>query len=282
MIGGALALIASLFLGVSDFLGGVLSRRLPLVTVLLLSQGVATLLILTTLLWSDPTTGLSGAALWGVIGGIATAVGVSALYAALASGTMGVVAPLTALSVLVPVSAGVLGGDQLGALLIGGIVLAILGTVMSSGPEFSRREAGHGPRPIILGLVSALGFGFANVSVAWGSAFNVTGTLVVNSLTVVTLYGLAALILRQAPRARGRELVGVVAIGILGISAQLCWAVASTTGELSVVGVLASLYPVVTVLLGWWFLKERLLRVQILGVVTVFVGVALIALSTTP
>lgn len=282
MIGGALALIASLFLGVSDFLGGVLSRRLPLVTVLLLSQGVATLLILTTLLWSDPATGLGGAALWGVIGGIATAVGVSALYAALASGTMGVVAPLTALSVLVPVSAGVLGGDQLGALLIGGIVLAILGTVMSSGPEFSRREAGHGPRPIILGLVSALGFGFANVSVAWGSAFNVTGTLVVNSLTVVTLYGLAALILRQAPRARGRELVGVVAIGILGISAQLCWAVASTTGELSVVGVLASLYPVVTVLLGWWFLKERLLRVQILGVVTVFVGVALIALSTTP
>src|SRR5690606_32389315 len=174
MIGGALALVASLFLGVSDFLGGVLSRRLPLVTVLLLSQAVATTAILTTMLWNDPLTGLGGAALWGIIGGIATAIGVSALYAALAIGTMGVVAPITALSVLVPVSAGVIGGDQLGWLLIGGIVLAIVGTIMSSGPEFSRREAGHGPKPIILGLISALGFGFANVSVAWGSAFNVT------------------------------------------------------------------------------------------------------------
>lgn len=281
MIGGALALVASLFLGVGDFLGGVLSRRLPLVTVLVLSQAVATVIILGRLVWEDPLPGLPGAVLWGVIGGVATAIGVSSLYAALASGTMGVVAPITALSVLVPVSAGVIGGDQLGWLLVAGIVLAILGTIMASGPEFNNRSEGHGPKPIILGLVSAVGFGFANVSVAWGSAFNVTSTLVVNSLTVLLLYGIAAVALRQAPVARGKQLIGVIAIGVLGITAQLCWAIASTTGDLSVVGVLASLYPVVTVLLGWWFLKERLMRVQVIGVVVVFVGVALIAVTTS-
>ena len=281
MIGGALALIASLFLGVSDFLGGVLSRRLPLVTVLVLSQTVATVIILSRLVWEDPLPGLGGAVLWGIVGGVATAIGVSSLYAALAIGTMGVVAPITALSVLVPVSAGLIGGDRLGWLLVGGIVLAIGGTIMASGPELSNRSAGHGPKPIILGLISALGFGFSNVSVAWGSAFNVTSTLVVNTLTVLLLYVIAAIVVKQAPVARGKALLGVIAIGILGISAQLCWAIASTTGDLSVVGVLASLYPVVTVLLGWWFLKERLMRVQILGVVVVFVGVALIALTTS-
>ena len=278
MIGAAaLALTASLFLGVADFLGGSLSRRVPLIAVLVLSQIVATLAIVPRMLWESPADNWEGALFWGVVGGVATAIAVSSLFTALAIGTMGVVAPITSLSVLVPVIVGLAGGDQLTWLLAAGLTVAVIGTILASGPEVKRSEAGHGPKPIILAIVAAAGFGVANLSVALGSAFNVTTTLVSNSLTVLVLYVLAALVVRQVPIVRGRPLIGVAAIGILGFAANLCFALASTVGPLTVVAVLATLYPAVTVLLGWRILGERLLRIQIVGVLAVFAGVALVA-----
>jgi drug/metabolite transporter (DMT)-like permease len=94
---------------------------------------------------------------------------------------------------------------------------------------------------------------------------------------VLALYGIAALMLRTVPRARGKYLVGIVAIGLLGFAANLCFAIASQDGALTVVAVLASLYPAVTVLLGWRILGERLQPVQIVGVLAVFVGIATVA-----
>lgn len=280
MGGAVLALLASAFLGVSDFLGGVISRRVALVTVLLLSQVVATLAILPRMLWESPLENAGPALFWGIIGGVATAVAVSSLFKALAIGTMGVVAPITSLSVLVPVVVGLVGGDQLGWILGLGLVVAIVGTVLASGPEVRTRAEGHGPKPIILAIVAAAGFGVANLSVALGSAFNVTTTLVSNSLTVLIIYTVAALLLRQMPKAGGRALMGIVAIGLLGFAANLCFALASTIAPLTVVAVLASLYPVITVLLGWRILGEHLQRIQIVGVIAVFLGVAAIAAST--
>lgn len=282
MMGGAvLALLASAFLGVSDFLGGVISRRVALITVLLLSQIVATLAILPRMLWESPVDDAGPALFWGVVGGVATAVAVSSLFKALAIGTMGVVAPITSLSVLVPVVVGLAGGDELGWLLGLGLVVAIAGTVLASGPEVRTKGEGHGPKPVILAIVAAAGFGVANLSVALGSAFNVTTTLVSNSLTVLVIYAAGALVLRELPRVRGRSLAGIVAIGILGFSANLCFALASTAAPLTVVAVLASLYPVITVLLGWRVLGEHLQRIQVVGVVAVFLGVAAIAASTS-
>ena len=92
-----LALLASGLLGVSDFLGGVLSRRIPLMLVLLVSQVVAAIALSTRLIVEPFDPGASDAILWGVIGGAATAVGVSCLFRGLAIGTMGVVAPITSL-----------------------------------------------------------------------------------------------------------------------------------------------------------------------------------------
>ncbi len=278
--GGVLALLASAFLGVSDFLGGVISRRTALITVLLLSQVVATVAILPRMLWESPLDNAGPALFWGVVGGVATAIAVSSLFKALAIGTMGVVAPITSLSVLVPVIVGLVGGDKLGWVLGIGLIVAIVGTVLASGPEIRTRAAGHGPKPIILAVVAAVGFGVANLSVALGSGFNVTTTLVSNSLTVLVIYAFGALLLRELPRARGRALLGIVAIGILGFAANLCFALASTVAPLTVVAVLASLYPVITVLLGWRVLGEHLQRVQVVGVIAVFLGVAAIAAST--
>ncbi|MEO7588706.1 MAG: DMT family transporter [Arachnia sp.] len=280
MGGAVLALVASVLLGVGDFLGGTLARKVPLITVLLLSQCVATLAILPRMLVESPFEHWEGALFWGVIGGVATAVAVSSLFKALAIGTMGVVAPITSLSVLVPVGVGLSTGDQLTWVLGVGLTVAILGTVLASGPEVKSHAAGHGPKPIILAIVAAMGFGVANLSVALGSASNVTTTLISNSLTVLLVYGVGALVLREVPKARGRSLVGIIAIGLLGITASLSFALASTAAPLTVVAVLASLYPVITVLLGWRLLGERLQPIQVAGVIAVFLGVAAIAASS--
>lgn len=271
-----LGLVASVCLGVSDFLGGTLARRVPLLTVLLLSQTVGVLAVLPRLLVDEPGGDLGPAVLWGVIGGVGVAIGVSSLYQALATGTMGVVAPLAALSVVVPLVAGLFAGDALGPLLVLGMAVAVIGTMLATGPEL-RGGARGGVRPVLLALLSALGFGVSNLTVAWGSAHHVTATLLTNALTALVLYAAIAVLRRHVPRASGLPLLGIAAIGVLGFLANLCFALASLSGLLSVVAVCASLFPAVTVLLGWWVHGERLKSVQIVGVLLVFAGVGVIA-----
>jgi drug/metabolite transporter (DMT)-like permease len=272
-----LALLAALFLGIADFLGGVLSRRVAQITVLVLSQVVATVAVLPRVLLEPIGADALPAFGWGALSGLGAAVGVSALYRALAIGTMGVVAPISALGVLVPVAAGVAGGDAPGVLLIVGMIIAVVGSVCASGPEVRGRRGGA--KPVLLALVAAAGFGTNNLAVAWGSAHDISATLLSNVVTTLVLYLAALAVLRTAPRARGRDLIGIVAIGVLGLVANLCFAVASDSGMLSVVAVCASVFPAVTAVLGWWFLKERLLPVQVAGVVLVLGGVALVAVS---
>jgi drug/metabolite transporter (DMT)-like permease len=275
-----LALLASVFLGVSDFLGGTLARRVPLIVVLVLSQLAATLAILPRMAFEPFSFQDGGALIWGVIGGVATAIAVAALFRALAIGTMGVVAPITSLSVVVPVTVGLLTGDSLTVISGIGLAVAVVGTILASGPEIRDRKPGAGGgRAILLAIVAAIGFGVANLSVALGSATSVTTTLISNAVVVLVIYAAAALVLRQPIVARGRVLVGIVAIGLLGIAANLCFALASLDGALSVVAVLASLYPVVTVLLSWRIHKERLQRIQVVGIIAVFLGVAAVASS---
>ena len=165
-------MVAAALLGTSDFLGGALSRKTPLLLVLLGSQVVTTVALAPNLLRGDVAAGGETAWAWGVAAGVATAVAVASLFRALAIGTMGVVAPITALSALVPVAAGWLDGERLGAVVVGALLIALVGTVLASGPEV-RGASGHGARPILLAVLAACAFGLANLSVARGSATSV-------------------------------------------------------------------------------------------------------------
>ncbi|MFN3707826.1 hypothetical protein [Microcella sp.] len=309
-----LALASSVLLGISDFLGGALSRRVPLIIVLLGSQVVASIAIAARLL-VDPFRGdLADAVMWGSIAGIAQAVGVAALFRGLAIGTMGVVAPVSALSVLVPVSVGLATGDTIGPLLGVGLAVAVVGSVLATGPEVGR------PRPpasgdygyvagvrsrralqsIALALVAAAGFGTSQVGLARGAAADLTTTLVMTAVVVLGIYivafstwihvrlrGAAARLHRGRPampalvptRIRGRDVVAIASIGILVYLANAAYGTAAQAGALSVVAVLASLYPAVVALLSWRLLGERLRPVQTAGVVLVLAGVAAIAAS---
>jgi drug/metabolite transporter (DMT)-like permease len=307
-----LALVSSLLLGISDYLGGALSRRAPLIIVLLGSQVVASIAIAARLL-VDPFRGdLADAVMWGSIAGLAQAIGVAALFRGLAIGTMGVVAPVSALSVLVPVSVGLATGDAIGPLLGAGLAVAVIGSVLATGPEFGRRRpatsgdyafvAGRPSRraaqSIVLALIAAAGFGTSQVGLARGAAADLTTTLVMTAVVVLGVYivafsawihvrlrGAAARLHRGRPampalvptRIRGRDVVAIGSIGMLVYLANAAYGTAAQAGALSVVAVLASLYPAVVALLSWRLLGERLRPVQTAGVVLVLAGVAAIA-----
>lgn len=272
-----LAALCSLLWGTSDFLGGTASRRLPAGTVVGLSQAVALACLLPVALTvgSRPDNPLAGVAC-----GVVVVLGLGAFYAALAGGTMGVVAPVASLGALVPAAVGLARGEVPSGLQLAGMALALAGVVLASGPELS---GGASARPIVLSALAALGFGSVSVLLADGSrgpqgAFVVT--LLLMRVTTVALLGSAYLVARTrgfAVGARRPDLPLLAAIGVGDLTANALYAAASRGGLLSVVGVVASLYPVVTVLLARQVHDERLRPVQALGVLGTLGGVALLA-----
>jgi drug/metabolite transporter (DMT)-like permease len=278
-----LALLSSCLWGVSDFLGGTASRRLPVTSVLGLSQATALLLLvpvaLTTGAYDAPRSYLLPAAVAGAVG--ITALGM--FFRALSTGTMGVVAPIAALGVAVPVLVGLARGESPSAWQLVGIAVAVIGVVLASGPELSGEGAG-GVTALLLAGGAALGFGVVLLLVAeasQGDSGSVVMTLLTMRLTSVLM--LTALLLAVVRR-RGWDLhVGrsdallIVSIGLFDVAANGTYAVASRSSLVSVASVLASLYPVVTALLAYRVHGERLRRVQVVGVAASLAGVALLA-----
>jgi drug/metabolite transporter (DMT)-like permease len=269
-----LALLSSLLWGTSDFLGGTAARRLPAALVVLGSQLVALLALapFALVLGQDPGR-------WwpGVAAGLAGVVGLAAFYAALSTGTMGVVAPIAATGALVPVVVGLLRGEAPSRLQVAGIVVALVGVVLASGPELS---GGAARRPLLLAVVAAVSFGSVAALIAEGSkgpaGAGLVSLLVMRAASVTAL-GLV-LAVRRPPVAGVRAgAPALAAIGVLDLGANASFAYASRQGLLSVVAVLASLYPVVTVLLAREVHGERLARVQVLGASGTLLGVALLS-----
>ena len=275
-----LALLSSVLWGSSDFIGGTLSMRYRSALVVGVSQALGLVAITAVALATGAFGGSTAYLPWAVLSGLSGLVGLICFYAALASGTMGVVAPIAALGVVVPVAAGFLHGERPGVLQLAGIVVAIAGVVLASGPELSGRA---GPRPLVLAAIAAVGFGFALMAIAEGSRTSTVMTLVAMRVTttLVVTVALAVALLRGSPRSsyalRGRDLFLVGLLGLGDVSANLAFGIASSRGLVSVVAVLGSLYPVMTVLMARLIHGERLGGVQTAGVVGALSGVVLIA-----
>lgn len=267
-----LALLSSTLWGWADFLGGTLSRRLPAATVVALSQGIALvgLVPLVVLAGKAPDSPASA-----FLAGLAGAVGLAAFYAALAAGTMGVVAPIAATGALLPVVVGLVRGEQPGPLQVTGIVVALLGVVLASGPELT---GGAPLRPLLLALVAAGAFGTVMVLLTEG-AKGPSGAVLVALLALrVSQVGVVLPVALTRGLGDWRPVLPLlVLLGLVDVTANACFAYASRSGLLSVVAVLGSLYPVVTVLLARRLHAERLARIQVLGVAGTLTGVALLA-----
>lgn len=230
--------------------------------------GFILVLVLAPLVPSDGLTSRALAA--GALGGIAGAVGVICLYQALSIGTMSVVSPITAVvAAAVPVVAGLIDGERLGPLAIGGILLGLTAVALVSA-QGQRGDVAS--RAVVLAVTAGVSFGLFYVALARSGDDAGIWPLVAARPASLVLAG--ALILRsRTPLAiTGSNRAVAAGAGVLDMSANALFLLASTRGQLAVVGVIASLYPLSTVALARIIDSERLRPIQWAGLVLAVVA----------
>jgi drug/metabolite transporter (DMT)-like permease len=287
-------LVSAVSWGAGDFAGGVATRLSNNVVAIFLAQGTGLLVAVLLLVLSQEAMPGAEALALASIAGAAGALGLGAFYLALSRGTMGIVAPLTALiGAIIPAVVGIARGDQVGVLVLVGMVVALAAVVLISLPE--RRvgspalAAFRGSKAREWGLIIIAGVGFAGFFVFIDASHDAGGA-VWWPLFMVKLAGTASVLaagLVLAPLGRlpdlrpgrGALVMGVLA-GMGDLGGNLFFVLASGVGELAVVVVLSSLYPVGTVLLARVILHERLGAVRIAGIALAIGGVVLIGFGS--
>jgi drug/metabolite transporter (DMT)-like permease len=271
----AAALLASVAWGVADFLGGVKSRVVPTLVVLLLAQvsGVVAIGLVVALAGNAPP---GPSILWAALAGLFGAVGLASFYRGMAVGAISVVAPIAAVGAIVPVVFGIATGDDVSRGQGVGFALALSGVALAS---FERHEPGamRIAAGVPWAIAAMIGFGGYYVPMHEASGEDFLWAALVFRSTVAVLAFSAWLVLRPAIRAARGHLGAIMAIGLLDTAGNTLFAAASSQGEVSVVSVLATLYPVTTVALAAIVLSERIDRLQLIGVVSALTGVVLIS-----
>jgi drug/metabolite transporter (DMT)-like permease len=290
-----LACSASLAWGSSDFLASVGCRRVRLGVVLLISQVLGLAMLLPALiLVRAPLPALPYCGL-AALAGFFNAAALAAFYRGLARGPIGLVAPIAATEGLIPLGVGLLDGDRPSALALAGIVVALGGIVLAARPrkeyDHGADSASHWPS-VVLAVIAALCFGLFVVAIKGASQGGALWAVTLSRLTTVSVLMVAFPMIGGRPRGlslgwlRGvrtrldglrADLPALLSVGALDVGASAMFAVAATHGALSVIGVLGSAYPVVTIVLAGVFLRERLGGWQRVGTLGALTGLALIA-----
>jgi drug/metabolite transporter (DMT)-like permease len=274
-----LSLTAALLWGVADFLAGLASRRIPVPVVLLCVELGGLVVIGAVTLASGEPLPPAGTVLLALAAGAAGVTALGCFYAALARGTMSVVAPIGATGVALPVVVGLAGGDSPSAVAALGLAAAAVGCVLASRETTEGGEAAPRDRSVLLlaGL-AAVGFGTFFVLFDRAAEDSELWALTLLRVVAIPLVGPLALAALRGPEPpAGRLVLPVLAVGVVDMAATACLALANNEGELSVVSVLGSLYPVVTVVLAGLVLHERLRPAQLAGVGLALTGVVLVA-----
>jgi drug/metabolite transporter (DMT)-like permease len=272
-----LAMAGSLAYGAADFLGGVAARRAHVLRVVVIAAPAS--LVVELLLW--PAVGArfdAGAVAWGAASGIASAAAFALLYRTLAIGPMSVLSPVTALvSAALPVSVGLLAGERVGAMALGGMTLALVAVVVVSGGSDT-----HGLRPSRTALALAFGAGAAIALqlICLDQAPDDSGVapLLVGRAVSSAVLG-AALALHGRLGHTRPSLAASAAAGALDSLANFAFLLAVRDGDLAVVAVITALYPAGTVLLARAFLAERIAPTQLAGLGLAAVAVSLLAVG---
>ena len=280
MLAILLALGSSAGWGTADFLGGLSARRVPILVVAAVSQAVGLGFTLSVVLAirrgpTDP------AVLWiGAVGGVLGAGGLSALYQGLAVGRMAVVAPIAAMSGVVPIVVGLwVQGDRPEAVQVAGMVLAISGVVLAARARGSDRDARPTSAGVGLAILAAIFLGSMVVALDAGGDRDPFWTVFMVRMSSVAILWTVVVARRPSFAPVRPNLATLVGAGVLDNLANLLFVLASARGLLSLVSVLGSLYPVVTVILARLVLDERLARWQLVGVAAALGGVALISVG---
>lgn len=281
------ALATALLWGLADFGGGLLTRRLPALTVVVVSQ-IAAVLVLGSVVLATGAWHEAGPQLWfAVAAGLVGPAAMLSFYKALALGPMGVVSPLGSVGVVVPVGIGLALGERPGPGQFAGIAVAVVGIVLAGGPEL--RGAPVQRQAVLLTLAAAFGFGAVMALISQAST-TLTGlflALLVQRVTNVAVGGAAlwaqtrrgvpALPQGTGPRLLWSLLPALAFVGLADVAANGTYSIAAQNGPVTVAAVLSSLYPVVTALAAFAVLKERLRSVQAAGAGLALAGTVLLA-----
>jgi drug/metabolite transporter (DMT)-like permease len=270
-----LALLAAGTWGTSDFIGGRASQTRHVLGVMILTRPLGLVVI-------GLVAALGGGAFvaegWehAVLAALVLFAGTYCLYGALAIGPMSVVAPIFTLSVAVPVLVGLADGEAPSGLQLAGLAVAVVGSALAARAPSVRGERTD-PRGIVLALLAAAGMGSGLALMDAAAEHDAVAAVFTERAVEVVLVALLVLArpARFVPHLRAPGLLPLA--GTIDVSASLLFALASRQGLLPVVSVLASLYPVVTVLLARALLAERLSRGQAAGAALTLVGVAVVA-----
>ena len=269
-----LALLSAVLWGSSDFEGGRLSKRYPAISVLGSTQLISLIFGFALVIAVGETELTSKVFFAGAAAGLFGYLGLICLYAGLSTGKMGVVSPISSLSVLIPMSVALIGGETMSTLTAIGCALAIMGGFLTSGPEFSK---GISLKPLLLAVGAALGFGSALTFLAIGAAEAPILTMVcMRVATAFVTIGIA--IKKRGFGGLGKaNLPSLIFIGVADFAANATLGLAVNIGPVAVSMVLGALYPVFTVLLAFFILHERLHKAQYIGGIAAVAGVALIS-----
>jgi uncharacterized membrane protein len=292
-----LGLTAALAYGLSDFIAGILSRRVHYSLVALIGNGVAcvvTILVLIVTAAPDPS---NQALFWGAASGVGSGLGTLVLFRGLARGRMGVVAPLSALgTAVIPILIGVGLGDRPAIIAWAGVLLALPAIWLVSTSD-ARGDTGNaepaseafattGRPPLASGAIEGLlaGLCFALLLVGLNLAGDDSGLwpVVAGQIcgVVILIVVMAGTVRRLGGVRMGRRDTAIAgSVGVLGAAAATSYFLSTQAGLLSIVAVLTALYPAVTVLLARMVLRESISPRQAVGLVLAGIAVALIVLG---
>jgi drug/metabolite transporter (DMT)-like permease len=275
----ALGALVALSYGSGDFLGGISAKRLPTVTVLLVSQsfGLAAAVVLVVALRDAPPPAhicfLSAAA--GVVGVIALGL----LFRGLAVGRMSIVAPLSAIGGgVLPVVWGLLRGERPSALALAGVGVALVAAaIVGRGAEHDPAATISPRLELALGAGAGVGFGVVFILLAESSSGSGMWPVFIARCASVPILAITAVVLGRSPRVARADLAPVAGAGLCDVGANALVVLAVRRGLLSLVAPVASLYPATTVVLARLVLHERIGRQRAGGLALGLVGLALIA-----
>ena len=260
--------------GAADFSGGMATRKNAVLTVLLLSQlvGLAMLLVLVAV-FGEVFPGRD-AMVMGALAGLAGAFGITALYRGLATGRMGLVAPVSAVvSALVPVAFAAATAGLPGRLQMGGIGLALAGVWLLSATGGNDPVSGT---DLKLPFLAGLGFGLFFIFMDRAGETALLWPLVAARCASVSLIAPVVALQKKLTPSSPRHLPFIALAGILDTAGNGFFVLATQVGRLDISAVLTSLYPASTVMLAWLVLRERVGRRQGLGVAAALAALVLI------
>lgn len=268
-------LLASLTWGAGDFSGGLAAKNMKIAGVVIIAHAAGLVLLLVLALLSRESLPPLSDLGWGALAGLVGMIGLSAFYQALATGKMGLIAPIVAVgAVTIPVCFGILSSGLPRLIQLVGFGLGIISLwLVTYTRETSKETTG-----IKLASVAVLGFGGYLILIAQVESLSVFWPLVAARITSLSIVFVFALLRRSEWRPQSyAHLRTAFLTGAFDVGGNVFYSLAVQSGRIDIAAIVSSLYPGTTVMLAWWVLKERLVRVQVIGIIAAILAIILIS-----